>query len=109
MRFQDSVGKFTFICHFKRVDIAVGTFSLPTPSSLLRHPIFMKVTVPFWFYGKLVRSNAEKYPGKLDKLFTLRNIASLQGIEFTLDFGCKINETCANRHLLKSDARATSA
>ena len=89
--------------------IAIGTISLPTPSSLLRHPIFMKITVPFWFYGKLVRSNAEKYPGKLDKLFTLQNIANLQGIGFTLDFGCQINETCANGHLVKSDARATFA
>ena len=50
----------------------------------------MKVTVPFWFYCKLVWSNAEKYPDKLDKLFTLQNIASLLGIGFTLDFGFKI-------------------
>ena len=50
----------------------------------------MKVTVPFWFYCKLVRSNVEKHLDKLDKLFTLQNIANLQGIGFTLDFGFKI-------------------
>ena len=33
---------------------------------------------------------AEKYPDKLDILFTLQNIASLLGIGFTLDFGFKI-------------------
>ena len=38
--------------------------------------IFLKVTVPFWFYHKLVRSNAGKYPNSLGKLFTLQNIAS---------------------------------
>ena len=27
-----------------------------------------------WFYCKLVLSNAEEYPDKLDKLFTLQNI-----------------------------------
>ena len=44
-----------------------------------------------WFYCKLVWSNAEKYSDKLDKLFTLQNIANLQGIGFTLDFGFKIH------------------
>ena len=33
----------------------------------------------------------EKYPDKLDKLFTLQNIGSLLGIGFTLDFGFKIH------------------
>ena len=59
---QDSVGKFTYICQFKRVDgnkrknvflkkrTYILTFSLPLPSQLLRHPIVMKVTVPFRFY-----------------------------------------------------------
>ena len=61
------------------------------PLSFLRRPILMKVTVPFWFYCKLVWSNAEKYPDKLDKLFTLQNIANLQGIGFSLDFGFKIH------------------
>ena len=37
----------------------------------------MKETVPFWFYRKLVWSNAKKYQDKLDKLFTLQNIANL--------------------------------
>ena len=32
----------------------------------------------------------EKYPDKLDKLFTLQNIANLQGIGLTLDFGFTI-------------------
>ena len=50
----------------------------------------MKVTVPFWFYCKLVRPNSENYPDKLEKLFTLKNIANLQGIGFTLNFGFKI-------------------
>jgi len=31
-----------------------------------------------------------KYPDSLDKLFTLQNIANLQDIGFTLDFGFKI-------------------
>ena len=34
------------------VDSRLGTFSLPSPSSLLRHSITMKVKVPFWFYCK---------------------------------------------------------
>ena len=37
----------------------------------------MKETVPFWFYRKLVWSNAKKYQDKADKLFTLQNIANL--------------------------------
>ena len=55
-------------------------FFVPGPRGRRCHyPIFMKVTVSFWFYsGKLVWSNAEKYPDKLDKLFTLEN---LQGIK----------------------------
>ena len=60
-------------------------FSLPSPLSLLRRPIFMKVTDPFWFYCKLVRSNAEKNLDKLDKLLALQNM-NLQGIGLTLDF-----------------------
>ena len=32
----------------------------------------------------------EKYPDKLDKLFTLQNIANLQGIGLTSDFGFRI-------------------
>ena len=34
----------------------------------------------------------EKYPDKLDKLFTLQNIANLQGIGLTLDFGLRIDQ-----------------
>ena len=32
----------------------------------------------------------EKYPDKLDKSFTLQNIANLQGIGLTLDFGFRM-------------------
>ena len=58
-------------------------FFVPGPRGRRYHyPIFMKVTVSFWFYsGKLVWSNAEKYPDKSDKLFTLENIENLQGIK----------------------------
>ena len=38
----------------------------------------------------LVWPNVEKYPDKLDKLFTLQNFANLQGIGPTLDFGFRI-------------------
>ena len=48
---------------------------------------------------------------KLDKLFTLQNIANLQGMGFTLDFGFKIyrdlNKSAIVQfrftHLLKND------
>ena len=56
---EDSVGKFTYICHFMRVKIKAKklkqkTLSLPSPSSLLRRLTFLEVTVPCWFYCKLL-------------------------------------------------------
>ena len=60
---QDSVGKFTHICHFKRADgnkrekVKKKHAFIFIPRDvfieLLWHPIFMKVTVPFLFYRKL--------------------------------------------------------
>ena len=54
-----------------------------------------------------------KVPDKLDKLFTLQNIANLQGVGFTLDFGFKIHRDLTKigtfsirvnaLHLLKND------
>ena len=35
-----------------------------------------------WFYCKLVLSNAEKYPDKLDKLITLQNIKTLETLRY---------------------------
>ena len=57
---------------------------------VVKTPYIHESDSSIWFYCKLVLSNAEKYPDKLDKLFTLQNIANLQGIGFTLDFGFKI-------------------
>ena len=64
--------------------------SFPALAVVVAKASYMKVTVPFWFYRKLISSNAEKYLDKLEKLCTLQNIANLQGIGFTLDFGFKI-------------------
>ena len=66
------------------------SISLPALAVVVAKASYMRVTVPFWFYCKLIWSNAEKYPDKLEKLFTVQNIANLQGIGFTLDFGFKI-------------------
>ena len=104
---QDSVGKFTYICQFKRVDgnkhkkvffkkrthisiardvfLALGFIVAKAPYS---HESDSSISVLL----QLIWSNAEKYryPNKLEKLFTLQNIANLQGFWFTLDFCFKI-------------------
>ena len=59
-------------------------------------------------YCKLVLSKKEKHPDSLDKLFTLQNMANLQDIGFTLDFGFKIYRDtfsiCIHPlHLIKND------
>ena len=64
----------------------------------------MNVTVPFWFYCKL-----GKVSGFVDKLFTLQNIANLQGIGFTLDFGLKIYEDLSKSASFNSDSSAAFA
>ena len=38
--------------------------------------------VPSWFYRKLARSKAEKYPDSLEELFTLQNTAKLRVIGY---------------------------
>ena len=101
---QDCVGKFTYICQFKRVDgnkrkkssfkkmhihfdifIALAVVVAKAPYS---HESDSSISVLL----QLTWSNAEKYwyPNKLEKLFTLQNIANLQGFGFTLDFWFRI-------------------
>ena len=87
---QDSLGKFTYICHFKRVDgnkcekvkkqkkaglILIGRdVYVALAVVVAKTPYIHESDSSIWFYCKLVLSNAEKYPDKLDKLFTLQNV-----------------------------------
>ena len=71
-------------------------------------PYIHEIDSSILVYCKLVRSKTEKYPDSLDKLFTLQNMANLQDIGFTLDFGFKIyRDTFSIRihplHLIKND------
>ena len=60
-------------------------------------PCIHEIDSSILVYCKLVLSKKEKHPDSLDKLFTLQNMANLQDIGFTLDFGFKIY-----RHLFNS-------
>ena len=60
-------------------------------------PYIHEIDSSILVYCKLVLSKKEKHPDSLDKLFTLQNMANLQDIGFTLDFGFKIY-----RHLFNS-------
>ena len=60
-------------------------------------PYIHEIDSSILVYCKLVLSKTEKYPDSLDNLFTLQNMANLQDIGFTLDFGFKIY-----RHLFNS-------
>ena len=56
-------------------------------------PLSLKILLNFCLLSQVTQvqcTNAEKYPDKLGKLFTLQNIANLQGIGFNLDFVFKI-------------------
>ena len=71
-------------------------------------PYIQEIDSSILVYCKLVLSKKEKHPDSLDKLFTLQNIANLQDIGFTLDFGLKIyRDTFWIRihplHLIKND------
>ena len=71
-------------------------------------PYIHEIDSSILVYCKRVRSKTEKYPDSLDKLFTLQNMANLQDIGFTLDFGFKIyRDTFSIRihplHLIKND------
>ena len=101
---QDSVGKFTYICQFMRVDgnkrKKVFLKKLHTHFDIFIALAFIVAKAPYSHESdssisvllQLTWSNAEKYwyPNKLEKLFTLQNIANLQGFWFTLDFCFKI-------------------
>ena len=71
-------------------------------------PYIHEIDSSILVYCKLVWSKTEKYPDSLDKLFTLQNMANLQDIGSTLDFGFKIyRDTFSIRyyplHLFKND------
>ena len=46
--------------------------------------------VSSWFYRKLVRSKAEKYPDSLEELFTLQNIAKLRVIRYKVFLALRV-------------------
>ena len=71
-------------------------------------PYIHEIDSSILVYCKLVLSKKEKHPDSLDKLFILQNMANLQDIGFTLDFGFKIyRDTFSIRihplHLIKND------
>ena len=104
---QDSVGKFTYICQFKRVagNKHKKVFLKKRTHILIARDVFLALgfivaKAPYSHESdssisillQLIWSNAEKYryPNKLEKLYTLQNIANLQGFGFTLDFWFRI-------------------
>ena len=109
---QDSIGKFTYICHLERDEINAKKLQKEKTRAiiLIAKDVFVALSVivaeahciheidsSILVYCKLVLSKKEKHPDSLDKLFTLQNMANLQDIGFTLDFGFKIY-----RHLFNS-------
>ena len=103
---QDSVGKFTYICQFKRVagNKHKKVFLKKRTHILIARDVFLALgfivaKAPYSHESdssisillQLIWSNAEKYryPNKLEKLYTLQNIANLQGFGFTLEIWFK--------------------
>ena len=97
---QDSVRKFTYICHFKTVGINAKKLKKKQKKNkgnkerkkterkstfiLIARDVFVALAVQ----TRMIKWG--KVSDRLDKFSTLQNIANLQGIGFTLDFGFKI-------------------
>ena len=62
--------------------------------------------VSSWFYRKLVRSKAEKYPDSLEELFTLQNIAKLRVIRYKVFLALRVQtQNWPSRDVLISDSK----
>ena len=94
---SDPVGKFTYICHFKRDERKAKKIKNKTKQNEQRDKetkthafilIAQDVFVALAVQTRMIKSG--KVSDKFDKLFALQNIAKSQGIGFTLDFGSKI-------------------
>ena len=87
---QDSVRKFTYICHVKTVGINAKKLKKKKNGNkksafiLIARDVFVALTVQ----TRMIKCG--KVSDRLDKFSTLQNIANLHGIEFTLDVAFKI-------------------
>ena len=62
--------------------------------------------VSSWFYRKLVRSKAEKYPDSLEELFTLQNIAKLRVIRYKVFLALTVQtQNWPSRDVVISDSK----
>ena len=62
--------------------------------------------VSSWFYRKLVRSKAEKYPDSLEELFTLQNIAKLRVIRYKVFLALRVQtQNWPSRDVFVSDSK----
>ena len=62
--------------------------------------------VSSWFYRKLVRSKAEKYPDSLEELFTLQNIAKLRVIRYKVFLALRVQtQNWPSRDVFISDSK----
>lgn len=62
--------------------------------------------VSSWFYRKLVRSKAEKYPDSLEELFTLQNIAKLRVIRYKVFLALRVQtQNWPSRDVVISDSK----
>lgn len=62
--------------------------------------------VSSWFYRKLVRSKAEKYPDSLEELFTLQNIAKLRVIRYKVFLALRVQtQNWSSRDVVISDSK----
>ena len=62
--------------------------------------------VSSWFYRKLARSKAEKYPDSLEELFTLQNIAKLRVIGYKVFLAIRVQtQNWPSRDVFISDSK----
>ena len=62
--------------------------------------------VSSWFYRKLARSKAEKYPDSLEELFTLQNIAKLRVIRYKVFLALRVQtQNWPSRDVVISDSK----
>ena len=62
--------------------------------------------VSSWFYRKLARSKAEKYPDSLEELFTLQNIAKLRVIGYKVFLALRVQtQNCPSPDVFISDSK----
>ena len=72
-----------------------------------RSDVFGAVAVvSSWFYRKLARSKAEKYPDSLEELFTLQNIAKLRVIGYKVFLALRVQtQNWPSRDVVISDSK----